>query len=285
MKNFNRLVGLFSSLFLATYFLIPSPAIAAGVGCGGSRPTSITGTITGYGGSFDNWTVNVLVGMDLHDGNGKKVKPDGSAAGSGYSYTDAVSPNLTPPGQASGGDRSIGVTNGTAPLCVASNVRTVWFETYPKDQSRSGITDRRYYGQSNDQRMPVSVGGTNRYSLRIPTNHANGGNTGDVNGYIKHNGTSIPAPNLSFRVFAAVAGTSCGVQGFASSADNVGTSTGQHATYYLIKSLAGGQCGAARQDYKMTVTCTHSACGPSSVSKTVVIRIPDGARPRYDLTF
>ncbi len=286
LQNLDRSKVLGSALLISLFLVgfINHGFSKAASGCPGSRPTAITGTVVGYGGTYNNWTVDVLVGIDLLNGSNQKVNPDGSILNSGaYSATDAVNPNLVPPGASSGPDRTFGANNSSGVLCVSSSVKTAWFELYPKDQH--GVTDKRFFGGANDQRMPITANSTNTFGLRLPTANSSGGNTGDINGYVKYNNHSISSSNLRFRVFPTDPGTACGVQGFSAGADTVGISSSMGATYYLVKNLAGGQCNAARQDYKITTTCINSACGSSSKSITVIVRVANGTRPRVDFNF
>ncbi len=288
--NANIKTRLLIATVLAFIGTILSPALsqsayAVAPGCSSGRPTAITGTVTGYGGDYHSWSVNVLVGMDLSNSAGQKLKPDGSSISGGtYSYTDAVNPNLAPPGAPSGQDRTFGASlaDGNGVLCVASSITKAWFELYPKNTS--GVTQKTYFGGANDQQMPVKPGTTNTYGLRLPTAHDHGGNTGDVNGYVSYQQHSVNPSNLKFRAFPYQGGTACGVQGFSAGADSVGVSSGAGATYYLIKNLAGGQCGASTQPYKISVSCT-SVCGASSRTITYIVEVANGARPRKDFKF
>ncbi len=259
---------------------------AVAPGCSASRPTAITGSITAYGGDYHSWTVNVLIGIDLHNSSGAKVKPDGSTlSGSPYSYVEKVNVSLAPPGLPSGGERTYGANqaDGNGVLCVASSVKEAWFELYPKDED--GHTVKTYYGGANDQRMPLASGTTNKINLRLPVSHAYNGNTGDINGFVKYAGNPINPGNLKFRVFPTTPGTSCGVQGFSAGADKNVINNDFHANYYLIKNIAGGQCGASTQTYKLIVSCINSACGSGTKSITRDVKVGNGARPRVDIRF
>lgn len=286
MRKATLLINAF--LFAAAIITAQFPArkaLAAAPGCPSSHPTAITGSITSYGGNYHGWSVNALIGMDFHNSASQKVDINGNIKTSGgYSYFDHVNPSLAPPGVSSGQDRSFGekVTDGNGILCVAANIKVVWFEIYPKNSS--GTTTKTYHGGANDQRMSVTTGATNSFGLRIPTGSAFGGNTGDVNGYIRRNGSPIATNNLSLRAWPTVRGSSCGVQGFSAGADSLGISTTQNGTYYLIKHLAGGQCGAKSQKYRIVITCKN-VCGSSSVSQTKYVNITKGKRPRIDFGF
>lgn len=280
-KLFTYAVVLLVLIGIVSWYLPSQRAVAAAPGCSSSRPTAITGSVVAYGGSYNNWSVNVLVGMDLHNAKGQKVNPAGGVIAGGYSATDAVNPTLAPPGAASGHDRTFGANASTGVLCVSSSVTRAYFEVYPK--TTGGITQKTYYGGANDQNMVVKPGATNRYSLRIPTSRTYSGNTGNINGYVNYRGKGISAGNLRFRVFPTSFGTACGVQGFSAGADYVGTPTSKN-TFYRISNIAGGQCGAAHQTYNMTVSCINNACGGNK-SKMISVRVANGKTPRVDVGF
>jgi hypothetical protein len=267
-----------------------APAAAAGTvapGCTSDRPTSIGGAIYGYGGQFNNWTINAMVGIDLTDANGVKVNPDGSRyTGKSYPALDYVNPNLAQPGEASGGERTWGRSGGDGPLCLSSNVKTVWLETYPK--STDGTTDKTYFGGDQFHGWSVTPGAANSYSLRLPTNDAHGGNTGGVNGYITQGGhkvnvgTTAGTKKVTIRAWSNQG--SCGVFGFSAAADAFGPSGSLDADYYRMDNLAGGQCGAASEAYRLIVSiCTLTApptgalvCQLDAPAQTKTIAIADG---------
>ncbi|HEX8003321.1 MAG TPA: hypothetical protein VF519_11570 [Mycobacteriales bacterium] len=269
-----------------------TPAMAVAPGCTTTHPTAIGGDIYGYGGSYNNWSVQVQVGMDLVNSAGQKVDIDGNLT-SGYSYSDWVNPGLGQPGASSGYERTWGESGTNDYLCVASNVVQAFFEVYPKNGSASSqYTDRTYYGMANDYFDPITPGATNTYNLRIPTGHVYGqtywgGNTGDLNGYVTYGGHKVDPQKLTFRVRPddGVKGTDCGVQGGAIGADAVGYSSSLDATYYDITFLAGGQCGATYQEYKLYVYC-DDVCGATQVSRLIHdVQISNGSRPRVDVAF
>lgn len=255
---------------------------AVAPGCSTSRPTAITGTIKGYSGIYNNWSVNVMVGIDLLNSSNQKVDLNGNVTSSGYSYTDHVNPSLAPPGSASVLDQTFGakLSDGNGVLCVSSKVKTAWFELYPKDQA--GITDKTYFGGANDQNMVVKPGVTNTYALRLPSSDANGGNTGDVNGYASRNGQALNPSNLSFRIFPVNVGAACGVQGFSAGANTIGAGTTKN--YYKIIHIVGGQCGVKTQQYKIIASCKNQ-CGVSNKTITKYVYVADGSRPRIDFSF
>lgn len=284
-----RVIAL-SGLVAATIALPTTPALAIAAGCTASHPTAIGGDIYGYGGTWNNYSVQVQVGMDLFAGS-QKVDIDGNATGALYSYSDWVNNGLGQPGAASGYERTWGEQDSDLYLCIAGNITQASFEVYPKvGATGSQVTDKTYYGEVNDYFNTVTSGATNTYDLRIPTGHVIGetywgGNTGDINGYATYNGHAIPPSSLVFRVRPNSGGSACGVQGGAMGVDDTGVNNALDATYYDITFLAGGQCGASSQSYKMYVYC-NTYCGATQVMKFFSpINIANGARPRIDVSF
>lgn len=256
-------------------------------GCTASEPTSIGGDFYGYGGQFNNWTVNAMVGIDLVDASGTRVNPDGSVyQGSSYPALDFVNPTLAEPGTPTGGERTWGRNGGDGPLCVSTKIATAWLEVYPK--SSDGSTDKTYFGGSQHHAWAITPGQANSYTLRLPTNNAHGGNTGGVNGYITEGGHKVLLGNTAGTKRVTVRAWSnegsCGVFGFSASADVFGPSASLDADYYRMDNLAGGQCGAASQAYRLIVSiCTwvtqpggSLACTSDAPSQTRTIPITNG---------
>ena len=284
--NWRRGIGWLGAALVAVtgITVVGAPAASAAVasGCSASRPTSIGGAFTAYGGRFEGWTVDAVVGMDFLNSAGQRVNIDGGAPGAGYSIMTYLNRGMAEPGKATDGRRHWGDPNVDRPLCISSKITTVYLEVYPhnsKDQ-----TSKIYFGGSSDQNRKIRVGQTNTYDLRLPTNYQYGGNTGNINGYVSYKGRPISASNLVFRAWSHDAGTVCGVQGFSASAEQIHTSGDGKSTYYVIPNLAGGQCGQSSQLYREIVTCKN-VCGASSVAKTVWVSVSKGKQPRQDIHF
>lgn len=262
--GFGAVVALVAGLLVAVSSVLAGPAQAIAPGCTSARPTSISGTAYGYP---DGRNLNVGLGFDLIDAAGHRVRPDGTASGGGYSFTVWMNRTLAATGGTSG-------SRGYAPVCVASNVRSVWLEAYPKDST--GHTSKVRYGEANAQAIALRVGAANtNVGARLPLLHQFGGNTGDVNGYITYRGHSVSATALSIRVWPITTAASCGVHGFSAGADVAGHSTSRDATYYRVIGLAGGQCGQASQSYRLFITC-YSVCGASSRTAVQYVSIFNG---------
>lgn len=204
-------VGLALLAFTLTSGTTPADAIA---GCPSSRPTAIQGSIVAFGGQFDRWSVNALVGVDLRNANGQKLNVDGSIRPqSTYSATDRINPSLPAPGAPLGYERTWGSGNDTGPLCVSTRVRSAFIEVYPKNTN--GNTDSDHFGLASAHGMAIAPNQVNDIGLRLPTSYTYGGNTGDYNGFITYRGQAIPTGDLNIRTWPTDSGSACGVQGLA----------------------------------------------------------------------
>jgi hypothetical protein len=168
-------LSLVIAMVLASGSIVPpaKSVISIAPGCTAEKPTSIGGTIYGYGGDYNNWSVSVVIGMDLHNSSNQKVWPNGSLNKEAkYSAEDRVNKTLAQPGAPSGYDRTFGEQGSTRRLCVSSKIVTAFFEVYPKT---GADTDKTYFGEAADQWHIVRPGATNTFTLRIPTGHDHGG--------------------------------------------------------------------------------------------------------------
>lgn len=127
----------------------------------------------------------------------------------------------------------------------------VFIEVYPqsRDESARFRTDFAHYGAASHYHQPIDPDRDNRVLLRLPLRFEQGGNTGDVNGYVTYRGRPVPDPerNLRIRAFSPGAGPDCGIEGFAASAEKLQQASAGTATYYRTPPLAAGRCGAASQ--------------------------------------
>jgi hypothetical protein len=251
-----------------------APAQAVASGCTADLPTRIGGSIYGYP---DNNAVNALIGLDLKSG-GATVNVDGSLrTTAGYGLVQRVNQTLPATGSATG-TKSWGA-------CVAGNVDQVFIEVYPQNANLQ--TDRTRYGGASHYRQPISSGVSNDVLLRLPVRYEAGSNaTGYVNGYITYNGARVdPAKITRVRAFSTGSGPDCGIEGFQADADELAYSGSLNATYYRLGVLAGGRCGAATQQYQITIECTD-VCG--QVGKRALQRLADvssSAGIRIDFAF
>ena len=262
------------------------PAGAIAPGCTAAQPTSVGGPIYAHTGQYDHYLVQAQVGIDLVNAAGQKVKADGTVitpsnpGAGGYSAIDKVNPTLGQPGAPDGtpgAETSWGADGTTAPLCVSNLVKQAWIETYPKNGNN--VTDKTYYGESMDHGMQLTSSVANTIAVRIPTRNDYGGNTGDINGYITKNGHVVDNSSINaIRVWSTDGGAACGTQGFSASADQLGPSGTQDATYYRVEAMAGGQCHAPYQTYRVRVTV-------DGVTQEKSANVANGARPRVDFAF
>lgn len=278
-----RLVNLGTAIavtLVMTVALAPA-ARAAAAGCDAAHPTRIAGTIHGYP---DNRALDALIGVDAVDAAGNHIDRDGLRRDQGghfcggYGWCFTVNPTL---GAEGSDDPAATRTWGDgAGGCASSLVTEVFIEVYPKNAG--GHTDFARYGEAAHYYQPITAGGDNQVGLRLPLRDELGGNTGYVNGYITLNGGAVPDPasNLVIRAFTLGRGPECGVEGFAASAEVLGTSSSGVATYYRTPPLAGGRCGAATQSYSLQVTCRCTG-----VRQTRNIDIADGRGIRVDFGF
>jgi len=258
-----------------------APAASAVVpGCDGAHPTRIGGGLYGYP---DNRALNALIGVDAKNASGQKVNRDGTVITTpGYSWVVHVNPQLPPEGSTDPGARRD--WNDPVLQCVSSAVRQVFLEVYPREPPTGGATNLARYGEAAHYRQPITPNADNQIVLRLPVRDEQGGNTGYVNGYITANGGPVanPTSNLRIRAFPTGSGPQCGVEGFAASAEALGTSGSGTATYYRTPPLAGGRCGAATQEYSLQVTWLQP--NPDQRQKRLV-NIADGRGIRVDFVF
>lgn len=257
--------------------------------CKAPRDSWVGGAVVGS----DGRALNVLIGADMRDmANDAKVDldgvpcewPDGGRRGSccgGYSW--CFNPNTNIPASGStdaGASRKWG-------RCFGGNVKSIWFELYPKNPL--GKTEKSRYGSAVHHNQPVVKHGTTDVPMRLPlTYEAGNGNTGTIHGYVTCNGHAIAdLPDggsgiTRVRAWSREAGTDCGIQGFSASADAKGKSASLDATYYRVSYLAGGQCNAPSQAYTVFI---DAMCGGSKQTLQKIVSVSKGTAPRVDFAF
>jgi hypothetical protein len=213
----------------------------------------------------------------------QRITLDGKVLDGAYSATDTVNSRLPATGT-DVGDRTWGANGSQGLLCVTSLAVYVFVEVYPKNED--GVTTKTRYGAANDQYRPLQPGRTNIFDMRLPVLHDFGGNTGDLNGYLTYNGHRIDLATITVRVWPNDHGAACGVQGFSANYDQIAYSTSRDATYYLVRGLAGGQCGASTQSYRVYFYC-KDFCGQSGIrsSGPINVNIGNGTRPALNYAF
>lgn len=229
--------------------------------------------------------MRLLIGFDLVDAYGAKVDEYGRRctdagatcySGGAYSFIVNVNTGLDYDGSASTAGYETSLSR-----CIASNIRHVSAEIYPRDSS--GATNMSRYGSARDARDVVNIGGDNAHDFRVPVNEENGGMAGKINGYVYCNGAPVTPTRVNF--WSNDGGAACGIQGYRSGAK---ISNGFYSSNYVnaagqeFRVLAAGQCNAPSQKYKMVLWAT---CNGSSMSKTVYVDVCDGCGPRVDVHF
>jgi hypothetical protein len=284
-------------LALSVPFGPAAEALAVAPGCTGSRPTAIGGGISA---DVDGRSVNALVGIELKAATSFRlasVNVDGRPIGGGYSAIDNVNRTLPADGST---DRSLqrhwGRQGSTADLCVARNITMVYIEVYPQrfvssllgPSSGDTVTDRSRFGAAAHYAQPIRPGARNDFELRLPTRYEFGGSTGYVAGYLDYRGQPVPVDLgcdhtqqvcngiTRIRAFSLGRGPDCGIEGFATGPDEIGTASSGTSDYFRIDALAGGRCGAAYQPYTVYVDCvTFCGGGVNAVRAQVrVVKVP-----------
>jgi hypothetical protein len=303
-----RAVALSSCVALLGALLAPASAHAdtpIAPGCTADQPTAIGGPIYGYP---DNRSLGALVAMDLMDAKGNKITPDDKKPTGGYSYTDWVNAE-TLDGQGTtlpGFERDWGHDQGPGQLCISAAVKTAFFEVYPKTRevdyggmivhNSAGhsvhVTDTTRYGLATLQNLPVKVGQLNTWTLRLPLNNASYdqsgqlGNTGDISVDLSYQGLAVDPGDghqyLRINTWANSSSSTCGVHGFATNVDDSDFSSTPSALTFVQHYLAGGQCGAAAQLYKMVIDC-YWQCGTTLVEIKTQVYVSKGKTSKITL--
>lgn len=250
-------------------------------GCDSQRPTRIQGSTL----THDGRAMRLLIGFDLVDAYGSKVDEygrkctdAGATCYSGGAYSFIVNLNTTL--DYYGSTTTAGYTTSLS-QCIASNIRHVSAEIYPRDST--GATNMSRYGSARDARDVVNIGGDNTHDFRVPVNKENGGMAGKINGYVFCNGAPVTPTRVNF--WSNDGGAACGIQGYRSGAKITG---GFYSSNYVNSSgqdfqvLAAGQCNAPSQKYKLVL---WAPCNGVSMSKTFYVDVCDGCGPRVDVHF
>lgn len=269
--------------------ILPGSPLDMPSDCTPARPSWVGGAIVGS----DGRALNVLIGADMKDAvSGDKVDldgvpcewPDGGRRGSccgGYSFCFSPNPSIGAQGSTdAGSSRAWG-------RCFASNVKSIWFELYPRNEKSK--TDKSRYGSAMLHNQAVVSKGITNVLLRLPvTYEAASGNTGTVNGYVTCNGKAIAdfpdggSGITRVRAWSRAGSASCGIKGFSASADRKGKSASLDATYYRVSYLAAGQCNAPSQSYTLFM---DAMCGGSKKSLQKTVDVVKGAGLRVDWAF
>jgi hypothetical protein len=257
----------------------PGTALETPDDCTGERPTWIGGTIFGYP---DNRSLNALIGVDHKDGTGAKIDEYGVPCGTakccgGYAWCFHVNPSLPAEGSP---DATLEQKWGK---CVTSKVTEAFIELYPKDPA--GKTSLARYGEAAHHYQPITPGKPNDIVLRLPLAYEideKQGNTGNIDGYVTCAGKPVaPTDVTRVRAWSEDPGPDCGVQGFSASAHVLETDAAGK-TYYRIDYLAGGQCNAAFQHYRLYMDVN---CGGQKLTQKKYADIVKGKTLHVDWAF
>jgi hypothetical protein len=221
-----RFASLLVPALLAGALAAAAPAHRADAACAATNHRSISGSVRGS----DGLAVNVFIGLDVLDRDGRHIKLDGCRGGSGYTTYLHLNRTLPPSGGSSG--------QVAWRVLLPANAATAWIETYPKDTH--GTTDTTYYGGSMRRKVAIGPG----VNLRLPVVCGrSGGLTGGVHGYVTLHGHRIKADRAIAWSMYPDSDPRTKILGFAigSGADN---------GFYSIYKLARNQ----RYDVRITVT-------------------------------
>jgi len=239
---------------------VSESAAAISPGCSPALPTRIRGSVVGS----DGRSVDAVLGVDLSNSAGVKVAPDGVPTGSAdYSATFSFNHDLPATGTAAPNQERDWY------LCVSPEVKKAYYELYPKGPSG---TDESRYGETVYQYVDTSVIGDYNVGLRLPLTYANGGNTGNVQGYVWCAGRPVKATTL--RAWSDEPGWACGIRSFAASGASA------EDGYYTIQNLAAGQCWAPAQATRIYV---YGECNGAVREVEKFVNIEGGKNPRVDI--
>ena len=166
-----RLCSRTGGLLLAAVTVLPLAATACGpVTPKVIPPKSIAGTIRGADGSY----VDAMIGFDILDSLGRKIKADGSlVTDGGYGALARLnyclsSAGTTDPTLAATGCDGTGLTDQWS-LKLPANAVTVYVEAYPKNTSSSGWINgyRGYYGPNPGTTDETTFGMTYRRNISV----------------------------------------------------------------------------------------------------------------------
>jgi len=246
--------------------------------CGGDRSRWLGGDI--YGHEDEKRSLNALIGVRQVDESATAIDAAGVPCGEpasdccgDYSWCFRVNPGIEPTGSREPGlERRWG-------KCIADAVTQAFIDIAPMDPTDSISWAR--YGAAAHHDQPVGPEAVD-VLLRLPaTFEAAGGNTGGVHGSIRCDGAPAGAGQvIAVRALSDDPGPACGVQGWMDSATALGDAGGD--TYYAIDYLAGGQCNAASQTYRITMDVD---CGGQTRTQEKVVEVTRGERQLVDWDF
>ncbi|MFN2521992.1 MAG: hypothetical protein ABR614_01565 [Mycobacteriales bacterium] len=155
--------------------LLACLVLLAGLSAVPSASAATTKTVSGDVLGSDGRAVDVFIGIDLQDANGRVIKADGSPSTGGYAITMRINAKLGAEGSV---DRTPWVTRWAA--TVPANAAKMFVEVYPRNAGQYGTTNDVRYGR-NLRRFSVPYSLVNVH-LRLPLQCAKGGGTGYITG-------------------------------------------------------------------------------------------------------
>lgn len=198
--------------------LPPNPCSPAPTACRrSSGPKTISGTLRGADGRF----VDVMLGFDIIDASGHKIRADGRRLTEpGYGAIQRLNYCVASDGavHATDGCRGAQLSDHWSQR-LPSNASVVYIEAYPKaptpgnwlDQDGysgpdPGKTDQSVYGMSYRRSVPVDGSGASGIRLLLPTVCGrSGGSTGEIWGHLYRNGKPWHATSGSTNAWATSA--------------------------------------------------------------------------------
>ncbi len=160
------------------------------LGNNNSNKKWLSGRIMGEDGRH----VNVLLGFDLTDKYGRKLKMDGSLSTGGYTNWFRINRGITYDGVA---DDSPGTTHRWVLPDLPDNAVKAWVEVYPKD-GWGGTTDVRSYCRAMWHNIDIASNGNPDVNIILPLRDGvRGGKSGGINGYAYKDGKPVQGANFS----------------------------------------------------------------------------------------
>jgi hypothetical protein len=207
-----------------------APASAA---CSPVSNKFIGGTLTGQ----DHRDINGQIGLELKDVHGYTIGMNGCRM-SGYSKVVWMNMNTS----GDGAVHSTRTTNVWRVNGLPNNAVNAWIEVYTRTNTGKGcptcdgVLDTHRYGWINRRAVHLLTS----YNLIAPLNCGLGGNSGNIQGYLKHNGARVAFD----RIYAWSELTPDG------SKPLQGWGQGMQANgYYKINNLASGQTYVVQATY------------------------------------
>ncbi len=223
-------------------------------------PHTLSGTLLGS----DGRAVDALIGIDLHDAQGRQINRDGCVESEacpvpGYAMSMRVNPDLSAEGST---DLRRWATRWS--VKVPANTASVYLEVYPQAAKLAGTDERRY---GSTMRHDVAIPTAGPVHLRLPLDRCDlGGTTGTIEGTTTKAGKRVSVRRVVAWSLAADNNIAKPIIGW-----NI-EKPGPNGTY-RIPNLASGQ------KYQVWVTTT------AGVRKTFGVPVEPCRTTRLDLRY